>query len=278
MNDKQLTVPNPQPPTPSPHSWWGPLQPLGEALRFLTALPVPGLPPMTEAGIVRSMAAFPVVGLVIGAAGVAAGFVAGWLWGVPLRAVAVVIAWMLLTLGLHLDGIADTCDALFSWRPRERKLEIMKDSRIGTMGALGLVAIIALKIGALVTLGDWWWLGALLAPVWGRWADIYGIFFFLAAREGGMGRTFHAQVRRIDFVIATASALVIGVTVALPWGALAALVVWPVIHLLARRMVAALGGLTGDTYGALAEVGEVVTLLTLAALAQHSLLGLGIRG
>ncbi len=253
-------------------NWWGPFAPLGEAIRFLTALPVPGLPPMTEAGIVRSMAAFPIVGLVIGAGGAAVGFVAGWLWGEPLRAVAIVIAFMLLTLGLHLDGIADTCDAVFSWRPRERKLEIMKDSRIGTMGALGLLAIVALKIGGLVTLGEHWWMGTLLAPMWGRWADIYGIFFFPAAREGGMGRTFHDQVRRLDFVIATISALVIGVVLSLPWGALVVLAVWPVIHLLAGRMVASLGGLTGDTYGALAEVGEVVTLLTLAALARHGLL------
>ncbi len=272
MNNKQLIVPNPQPPPSNPRSWWGPLAPLGEALRFLTALPVPGLPPMTEAGIVRSMAAFPVVGLVIGAGGAAIGFVAGSLWGEPLRAVAIVITSMLLTLGLHLDGIADTCDAVFSWRPRERKLEIMKDSRIGTMGALGLFAILALKIGGLITLDEHWWLGTLLAPMWGRWADIYGIFFFPAAREGGMGRIFHDQVRHIDFVIATTTALVIGVAVSLPWGALAMLAVWPVIHLLARGMIASLGGLTGDTYGALAEVGEVVTLLALAALARHGLL------
>ena len=74
-------------------------------------------------------------------------------------------------------------------------------------GALGLLAIVLLKVGALLTLGPLWWLGTLLAPMWGRWADIYGIFFFPAAREGGMGRTFHDQVRRVDFVIATVSAL-----------------------------------------------------------------------
>lgn len=254
---------------------WGPLRPLGEALRFLTAVPVPGLPPGDETWIVRSMAAFPLVGLLIGAAGAAAGFVAGWLWGAPLRAITVVVVWMLLTVGLHLDGLADSCDALFSWRSRERKLEIMKDSRIGTMGALGLLAIVLLKVGALVTLGPWWWLGTLLAPTWGRWADIYGIFFFPAAREGGLGRTFHDQVRRRDFVLASASALLIGVALR-PiwplWGALVVLLIWPIVHLLARRMVAALGGLTGDTYGALAEVGEVVTLLALAAAQQHGLL------
>jgi adenosylcobinamide-GDP ribazoletransferase len=253
-------------------NWWGPFQPLGEALRFLTAIPVPGLPPSSEIGIVRSMAAFPLAGLLIGAGGAGLGWLAGWLWGEQLRAIVIVIAWMLLTLGLHLDGLADSCDALFSWRSRERKLEIMKDSRIGTMGALGLIAILLLKVGALSALGESWWIGALLAPLWGRWADIYGIFWFPAAREGGMGRAFHDQVRRSDFAIATISAILIGSGLALPWGAITGLLIWTITHLLARRMVASLGGLTGDTYGALSEIGEVVTLLTLAALQQHALL------
>ena len=251
---------------------WGPLQPLGEALRFLTALPIPGLPAMSETSIVRSMAAFPLAGLIIGVGGAGAGWIAGWLWGEPLRSITIVVTWMLLTLGLHLDGIADSCDALFSWRPRERKLEIMKDSRIGTMGALGLLAVVLLKVSALSSLGEQWWIGALLAPLWGRWADIYGIFWFPAAREGGMGRTFHEQVRRSDFAIATLSALLIGVAIAPPWGIAAGFVVWLVAHGLALRMVASLGGLTGDTYGALAEVGEVVALLTLAAAHHHGLL------
>lgn len=255
---------------------WGPLRPIGEAIRFLTAIPVAGLPMMDETSIARSMVAFPLVGLLIGAGGAATGWIAGWLWGDLLRAVVIVVAWMLLTLGLHLDGIADSCDALFSWRPRAKKLEIMKDSRIGTMGALGLLAIVLLKVSALATLGPMWWLGALLAPVWGRWADIYGIFWFPAATEGGMGRTFHEQVRRADFVLATASALLIGAFLSpellRPWGALAIGAVLPITHWLASRMVASLGGLTGDTYGALAEIGEVVTLLVLAALYNHALL------
>lgn len=251
---------------------WGLLRPLGEALRFLTAAPVRGLPPMSEAGIARSMVAFPLVGLLIGGFGAGAGLLAGWLWGAELRAVAVVVAWMVMTWGLHLDGLADSADALLSWRPRQRKLEIMKDSRLGAMGALALVAVVLLKVGALYALGPAWWLGALLAPVWGRWADIYGIFWFPAAREGGMGRTFHDRVRLRDFWIATASAVLAGAILLPPWGALAGLAVWAAVHLLARKMVNALGGLTGDTYGALSETGEVVTLLALAALARHAVL------
>lgn len=251
---------------------WGPLQPLGEAIRFLTMFPVPGLPPMKEATVARAMVAFPLVGFLIGVCGVGVGLLAGWMFGEPLRAVAVVVTWMVVTWGLHLDGLADSADALFSWRPRERKLEIMKDSRIGTMGSLALISAVLLKVGAIYSLGSAWWVGALLAPMWGRWSDIYGIFFFPAAREGGMGRNFHEQVRQRDFVFATVSALLIGGVVLLPWGALVGLVALATAHLLARWMVGVLGGLTGDTYGALSEVGEIVVLLALVALAHHAVL------
>ncbi|MGF1471457.1 MAG: adenosylcobinamide-GDP ribazoletransferase [Rubrobacteraceae bacterium] len=251
---------------------WGPLQPLGEAIRFLTMFPVPGLPPMKEATVARAMVAFPLVGFLIGACGLGAGLLAGWLFGEPVRAAVVVVTWMVVTWGLHLDGLADSADALFSWRPRERKLEIMKDSRIGTMGSLALISTVLLKVVALYSLGPAWWAGALLAPMWGRWSDIYGIFFFPAAREGGMGRNFHDQVRLRDFVFATAGAVLVGGVLLPPWGALAGLGVLATAHLLARWMVRVLGGLTGDTYGALSEVGEIVTLLALAALAHHAVL------
>ncbi len=248
---------------------WGPLRPLGEALRFLTIVPVPGLPAMDEESIVQSMAVFPVAGLVLGAAGAAAGWAAGWLWGDGVRAVVVMAAGTLLTAGLHLDGVADSCDALFSWRPRERMLEIMKDSRIGAMGALGLLVVVLMKVAAFAALGKYWWVGALLAPLWGRWADIYGIFWFPAAAEGGMGRTFHDQVRQRDFWVATALAAGISAAVWWPWGPMLGLVIAPVIHGLAWRMTRTLGGLTGDTYGALSECGEVLTLLALLAIVRH---------
>ncbi|MDP8950252.1 MAG: adenosylcobinamide-GDP ribazoletransferase [Actinomycetota bacterium] len=88
----------------------GPLQPVGEAVRFLTAFPVRGIPPSQEETIARSVSAFPLVGLLIGACGVGAGLLAGWMWGDPLRAVVVVVAWMvvmgevvvLLTLAHHM--------------------------------------------------------------------------------------------------------------------------------------------------------------------------------
>jgi len=244
---------------------WRALAGIGEAMRFLTVIPQPWLPPMSEASAVLAIPWFPTAGLLIGALLLPVGWLAGLAWGELAAAALVVVAWGVITGGLHLDGLSDTFDAVMSWRPRERKLEIMKDSRIGAMGALALVAVLLLKIVFLAAAGDGWWRALLVAPVLGRWADCYGIFWFPAAREGGLGRSFNAQVRRADFWIASTVAAGAALLACGLAGLVAALLVWGVAHLLARWWTRDLGGLTGDTYGALCEIGEVVALAALAA-------------
>lgn len=234
-----------------------------EALRFLTILPIPGNASMSEQGITASIPWFPAAGLVIGLLLLPVGWLSGLLWDDLVRAVCLVVAWGILTGGLHLDGLSDTFDAVMSWRPRERKLEIMKDSRIGAMGTLALVAVLLLKVAWLQAAADGWWQAVILAPVWGRWADIYGIFWFPPAREGGLGRSFHAQVRRRDFFVATVATLLLTLLVGQWHGLAAGLLVWGSTHLLACWWKRDLGGLTGDTYGALNEIGEVVALAAL---------------
>ncbi|HJZ50485.1 MAG TPA: adenosylcobinamide-GDP ribazoletransferase [Roseiflexaceae bacterium] len=250
---------------PSARNWWGPLWPLGEALRFLTIIPIPGMPSMSEQSIARAIPLFPLAGAVIGALLIGLGIACGALWDAWVRAVAIVVGWGILTAGLHLDGLSDTFDAVMSWRTRERKLEIMRDSRIGAMGALALIAVLALKATWLHAAGDGWWRAVWLAPILGRWADTYGIFRFPPAREGGLGREFQARARRGDFVIATATAAGLALILAGSRGLLALALVWCVSNALARWWTRDLGGLTGDTYGALCEIAEVVTLAVLSA-------------
>lgn len=234
-------------------------------LRLLTVLPVgrgaPAPPP--HCGL------FPVVGAFVGLFGVAAGAVAALAWGDPLTGIAVVSAWALVTGGLHLDGLADSCDALFSWQTRERKLEILRDSRVGVMGVLGLMGVLAFQVAALHALGQAWWIGALLAPVWGRQAAAHAIVFFPAARGDGIGATVHAGARPIHALAGTLLALTTAAGVAGTWGALAAVVVLPATHLASLGMCRALGGLSGDSYGALVELAQTVSLLWLSALTAH---------
>jgi len=247
----------------APRNWWGPFAPIGEALRFLTILPVPGLPPMSEEAIPQSIRYFPIAGLVIGCVIAAVGWGAGMLWNETVRAVVLVVAWGVLTAGMHLDGLSDTFDGVMSWRSRERKLEIMRDSRIGVMGALALAAVLGLKAAFLAGAGDAWLTAVVLAPVLGRWADVYGIVRFPPAREGGLGRTFQSYLRPGDFAGASVATLTLALIVGGVGGLIALALVWMVTHLLGRWWTRDLGGLTGDTYGALCEIAEVVTLATM---------------
>ncbi len=238
--------------------------PIIEALRFLTILPMPGRPATSEREITATIPWFPIAGLLIGAMLLPVGWLAGFIgWGDAVRAALLVVAGAAITAGLHLDGVCDTFDAVMSGRPRERKLEIMKDSRIGAMGAIALVAVLLLKWAWFYEAGAAWWQCALLAPMWGRWADIYGIYWYPTAREGGMGRTFQQYVRRNDFFVATVATLLLAGLVGQWRGVVAGVAVWGVTFLLAHWWTRALGGLTGDTYGALNEIGEVVALAAL---------------
>jgi len=102
-----------------------------------------------------------------------------------------------------------------------------------------------------------------LAPVLGRWADVYGIVRFPPAREGGLGRTFQSYLRPGDFAGASVATLTLALIVGGVGGLIALALVWMVTHLLGRWWTRDLGGLTGDTYGALCEIAEVVTLATM---------------
>jgi adenosylcobinamide-GDP ribazoletransferase len=244
---------------------WGPFWPVGEAVRFLTLVPVPGLPSGAEERIGPAVGWFPLVGLLLGALSVAAGAVAGLLWGDGVRAVVVVLVLVALTGGLHLDGLADTFDAVGSWRSRERKLEIMRDSRIGTMGVLALVAVLGLKVAFLAAAGERWWIAALVAPVLGRWAGVVAILAFPSAREGGLGRTFRDAAGPLAGWVATAIAVTVSIAVGAVAGAVAVALVGLVTAVIGRAWTRSLDGLTGDTYGAITEIGEVVALAVLTA-------------
>jgi adenosylcobinamide-GDP ribazoletransferase len=160
--------------------------------------------------------------------------------------------------------LSDTFDGVMSWRPRERKLEIMRDSRMGVMGALALLAILALKTALLSAAGTWT-TALLVAPALGRWAMCFGLCRYPSARADGLGAMVQAQSESSTLRGATLIAAVAALVIAGPRGLLALALVWLVSRALARWWVRDLGGLTGDTYGALCEIGEVVALAALTA-------------
>jgi adenosylcobinamide-GDP ribazoletransferase len=239
-----------------------------EAVRLLTTIPIPSRKaPTTE--VVVGSAYFPLVGALIGALLVLASKLLTRLWSAQLVSVILTVVWVVLTGGLHLDGLADTSDAMLSRRTRTQKLAIMKDSSVGTFGVLAVFCVLLLKASFLNELSTALHLQALvLAPAFGRWALVQAAFFYPAAREEGMGRFFSEHVMTRDFVIATL--LMVGLAFLLLrfWGLVVFGGVWLMAALINRSFNKAIGGLTGDTYGALCEISEVVALAMIALLGE----------
>lgn len=236
------------------------LRTIAAAFGFLTRLPV--LPrDVTAAELGRSIAWFPVVGVVLGGAAVTiAATVTALRLDATFAALAVVALGAVLTGGLHLDGVADVADGIGGGRgDRQRTLAIMRDSRIGAFGAIALVLLLFAKVHATAIVLTGSAASALVAaPVIARALTSACIVAFPYARPEGLGRVFRDHGRRRDAALALAVAAATALVTALPFAAVAAAAVAFAVALHLHRR---LGGLTGDAYGAVIEVAELTVLV-----------------
>jgi adenosylcobinamide-GDP ribazoletransferase len=235
------------------------------ALQFLTRLPVPAPEAPTDSGIGRSLLYYPLVGLILGLLLVGLGWALRSAPGL-LSAALLLAAWVLLTGGLHLDGLADSADAwVGGLGDRERTLAIMKDPYCGPAGVSAIVIVLILKLAALAALvaqGDW---PALLpAPLLGRTALPMLFVSTAYVRPGGLGAALasHAE-RRMTMGVLAATALAVLFFSSGPW----MLLTTAIGFLLFRTaLIHRIGGTTGDTAGALVELTETLVLLTLVLI------------
>ena len=239
--------------------------PLWIALQFLSSLPIrlPGMPQPQELG--RSLLFYPLVGLLFG---VLLWGLSGLLAGTPLmlHAALLLTAWVLLSGGLHLDGLADSADAwLGGFGDRERTLSIMKDPRSGPIAVVTLVLVLLLKFCALLALIELQQTAVLLiVPLIGRSA-LLGIFLTTPyVRAGGLGQALADHLPR------QAGWWVLGLSALTCWLLASSAGVWALALAavgfvwLRRLMMRRLGGTTGDTAGALLELLEVLVLVGVA--------------
>jgi adenosylcobinamide-GDP ribazoletransferase len=235
------------------------------ALRLLTIAPIPGVWGSAEEDLARSLPWFPIVGL--GGGVVAAGLAWAMAWAAPPLISAAVLVVVLAGFSgcLHLDGLADTADGLLSSRPRERKLEIMRDSHIGAMGVIAIVGVWSLKFAALASvMPEQLWAAVLIMPLAGRCAIVVQMAILPYARTTGLASVFYRRPRRLAAVWAA------GFLAAVAWGLLRlrGLMVWGAC--VAAALVFScyvyrrIGGATGDTLGAVCEIVETLPALMLA--------------
>lgn len=238
----------------------------GAALMLLTRLPVP--PSLAAHRGARAAWAWPLAGLAVGAiaavvafAALALGLSAGLAAGLALAAT------MLVTGGLHEDGLADCTDGFWGARERERRLEIMKDSRIGAYGVLAIIIVTGLRwlaLASLFSFGSVW--SALFIPaLLSRGAMAFAMADLPFARGDGLAKAVGRPSRSVagaGYGLAAVMAVLMTGMAAIP-----AIVSVALTALAVTRIAKAkIGGQTGDVLGATQQLSEVVALLTLVVV------------
>ena len=232
------------------------------ALQFLTRIHIKNQTDLTAEDFGRSTKFFPLVGLILGTVYMLTAWclIAVFGWANFVTTLLVILP-ILLTGGLMLDGFMDTVDGVFSGRERERVLEIMKDSRVGSFGVIALACLLLVNWTALRDVKLVLIMTALFVmPIIGRMAMVMAIAVFPYARKEGMSKIFADMADRKTVMLAVFTTLA-GV---IPWGqaAIAALFVGLAFAwCIAKWLSGKLGGLTGDTYGAIETLTETVVLL-----------------
>lgn len=235
---------------------------LRSAVAFLTVIPVAGREGRPGARLGRAY--FPAVGALVGLLAGAAFAITTALTTPLLGAVAAIAVLAVLTGGLHLDGVADAADGLFGRGDLARRLEMMRDPRVGSFGAIALGVVLLGDVSALAGMSPVGAIVALvIAGVLSRWAMLCVVAFVPYVREAGLGVAAGGANRTFDVVLGSALA---AIACLLDWhrALVAVLVVAAtavVLAALARRRI---GGATGDVYGAVTELCQLAALVTFA--------------
>jgi adenosylcobinamide-GDP ribazoletransferase len=235
------------------------------ALKFLTVLPAPSGRDFSARAYGQSLPYFPLVGLILGII-LSALYLGGrMIMPLPLVGGLLAVVWLLLTGSHHLDGLTDTADGLGNGDSPDSRLEAMKVSVSGVYGAAAAMLLLLVKFSALSSLNYW---PVLLAiPAVSRWLMVNALFIFPAARRHGFGAEFKRGATRKRFIIATVITLLITLPVmgVLP-GLILLAAAWALATGFGWYLKRQLGGLNGDSYGAIGEVSEALTLVLALAI------------
>ena len=229
------------------------------ALQFLTIFPTPLRHDADSKIYGQSLAYFPLVGLLLGVILLGLHFGSKFLLPETVTNTLLVTTLVVLTGAHHLDGLIDTFDGIFAGMSREERLAIMSDTSVGTFGIACVILLLLLKYVCLfhVSMVP----ALLLMPTLSRWVMVMAIFIFPYAKSAGMGIGFKQAATWQRITVASAIAIIVAIAV-LTWkGLILIAALFIIIFGVAFYFRSRLGGLTGDIYGAINEIGEVTVLL-----------------
>lgn len=246
------------------------------ALQFFTRLPIPAWVGFEASWLQHASRYFPLVGCVVAAIAAGVYWAAALVLPAPVAAVLSTAASIYATGAFHEDGFADTCDGLGGGMTRERVLEIMKDSRVGAYGAIGIVCMLAAKLSALAMLPPRAAIAALfLAHPLSRLAATSLIWKLDYVRGEGKAKPLAQQMTTVEFAIATATALLPAAVLLLTGQASGSAVLAAVLAALlatvwlGHKFLRRLDGYTGDCLGALQQVAEALIYIAVLATLGH---------
>lgn len=235
-------------------------------ITFFTRIPVSYPYDYDEKDFIKGIKLLPIIGLIIGI----------FLY-IPIslledyfhRPILIVFIWaiyLIITGGLHIDGLADTFDGIFSYRSREEMLNIMKDSRIGTFGVISIIWLLLLNLSLSYYIKN---IFLLILPIVGRSSALLGASISKYARpEGGMGGGFIESCRTKEGLTGIILSLALGFI----FGGIPAIVpislTFVAVIILTKNISKKLGGMTGDTIGLVIEVSQTLFMLFCYILGQ----------
>lgn len=259
------------------------------ALKFLTIIPIDREDRIKPQKFSQVMYWFPLVGLCIGVFLFIAYLPLYFLFPPLITDALILLIYTVITGALHLDGLADTCDGIWGGWDKERRLEIMKDSRIGSFGAIGLICVMGLKYVSLLSVGQTTLvscspfgagiqcvscfvapvfinkcIAVILMPVVGRWAQVFaaGLSTYARSESGTGGSITKGTTRKQVYVVSLFPVLLFWF-----FYSLTGLGIFAIIIIFTLGWIwyikGKIGGMTGDTLGATSEIGELVFMLSL---------------
>lgn len=241
------------------------------AAQFLTALPIKIKKRPVESDFGRSILYFPVVGTILG-------LILGLLYyilKIPFQHIIVcasLIAFeIIITGGIHIDGFCDTVDGLCSSRKKETILEVMRDSRVGAFGVMGLIALLLIKFSALLSLPQKLFTDSLIAmTTLSRWSMVISCRFFPYAREKeGKAKQFVGNATNMHVFLTTVFIILLSVFLLGIWWSAVIIVFVVMFTIIFNSFIKKkIDGITGDTLGALNEIVEVLVILLIVLISK----------
>lgn len=231
------------------------------ALKFLTNLPVSKNLEFQEETLAKSTRYFPLIGILIGSILVGVNFLFSLIFPPIIVSVIILISLIWITRGFHLDGFMDTVDGLFGGMNKDERLRIMKDVQAGSFGVIALFSLLLLKFTLILELSGQklFPLILILMPGLSRWSMVCAMPLYFYPRNKGTG-SFTKFVRKKDVLIASIIMFVFAIGLLRLEGLILIFSTFVFMLLITKLISRKIGGMTGDTYGALNEIIEVIIL------------------